>query len=180
MTRGEINAKWPGLLHALENDFTPSKPIAYYQDPEIGYDAVNLFLIEYRDDKAYGLCIWNHDAEEFVEEPGELDDYGMKSLAEVYGKYPALKHNKVNMVDIPGGFKSVMVELTPAEISILQDFIQDTKENHEDDMEEDEDEDYLPLYGNKHKLSDIGGLEQKLDKAAEETIIKTKKHGTIR
>lgn len=76
--------KFPGLKEASE-EYVPFEIIDYITDPGYGYDAVKLFFIEFENGKL-GLCVYDTEKQEFVEEPGELEEYEITE-EELYKKY---------------------------------------------------------------------------------------------
>jgi hypothetical protein len=85
--------EFPGLKLAARS-FNPFYIRAWMRDPGWGYEHVYLLLIEFNEDRRYGLCIWNNRDKEFIEEPGDLDAYGFSGLTALYKKYPSLKNFK--------------------------------------------------------------------------------------
>jgi len=80
----EFGNQYAGFKDAREG-FEPFVIKAWMRDPGYGYQYVLLFLIKF-DFGPYGLCIYDYEKEEFVEEPGTLDDYGL-TYEEVMMKY---------------------------------------------------------------------------------------------
>lgn len=87
--------KFPGLWKALKG-FDRIDLFTYIQDPEYGYQNVYLFKGEFDKDRRYGLFIWDLTYQRFIEEPAPIVDYGFKSIAEVYKKYPGLRPKHKN------------------------------------------------------------------------------------
>jgi len=71
----EFGNQYAGFKEAREG-FEPFVVKAWMRDPGYGYQYVLLFFIEF-DFGQYGLCIYDYEKEQFVEEPGTLDDYGL-------------------------------------------------------------------------------------------------------
>lgn len=71
----EFGNQYAGFKEAREG-FEPFVIKAWMRDPGYGYQYVLLFLIKF-DFGPYGLCIYDYEKEEFIEEPGTLDDYGL-------------------------------------------------------------------------------------------------------
>lgn len=80
----EFGNQYAGFKEAREG-FEPFVIKAWMRDPGYGYQYVLLFLIKF-DFGPYGLCIYDYEKEEFIEEPGTLDDYGL-TYEEVMMKY---------------------------------------------------------------------------------------------
>jgi hypothetical protein len=80
----DSDEKFKGLAKASEA-FGQFEIIDYRKDPEWGYDSVYLMLIKFEDGE-YGLCIYDTQKEEFIEEPSDLEDYGT-SLEKLKAKY---------------------------------------------------------------------------------------------
>jgi len=80
----EFGNQYAGFKEAREG-FEPFVIKAWMRDPGYGYQYVLLFLLKF-DFGPYGLCIYDYEKEEFVEEPGTLDDYGL-TYEEVMMKY---------------------------------------------------------------------------------------------
>lgn len=76
------------------SDFNEINVINYQVDPAYGYDHVIMALIEFVHGGMYGLCIYDSRRQEFIEEPGYLEDYGFRNLQALYNKYPRLKRVK--------------------------------------------------------------------------------------
>ena len=81
-------SKFPGLWNALQ-DFSPIDMLTYIPDP--WFKGVYLFKFEFNSNRAWGLFIWSNNTHKFIEEPAEIEDYGFKSIAQVYKKYPGLR-----------------------------------------------------------------------------------------
>jgi len=60
------------------------KVIAYKQDPGYGYQ--NVYMVIFETGKTTGMCIANLKEKKFIEEPGDIEDYGM-SLEKLQQKY---------------------------------------------------------------------------------------------
>lgn len=71
----EFGNQFAGFKEAREG-FEPFMVKGWMRDPGYGYQYVLLFLIEF-DFGEYGLCIYDYEKEQFVEEPGTLDDFGL-------------------------------------------------------------------------------------------------------
>jgi len=70
---------FPGLEKGAE-DFMKFDIMDSKRDPGYGYENVFLFLIRFTEDEyngEYGLCIWDTQKKEFIEEPSTLEDYGI-------------------------------------------------------------------------------------------------------
>lgn len=78
-------SKFPGLKKAAK-DFVPFKVVSYKRDPEYGYEHVYLLFIKFKEDKDYGLCIYDTRKQDFIEEPGELEWFDL-TLEQVKQKY---------------------------------------------------------------------------------------------
>lgn len=83
---------FPGLYQALKG-FEFIDKLSFIRDPGYGYEHVFLFKGEF-DDGKYGLFIWDNRDGKFIEEPAELEAYNIKSIAELYKKYPGLRPQK--------------------------------------------------------------------------------------
>lgn len=80
------------LEAAIKEIGVPFNILTSKEDPENAY--VFMFLIEFLLDGAYGLCIWHAARGEFIEEPGDFEDYGIEGLTDLYKKHPSLKIKK--------------------------------------------------------------------------------------
>lgn len=78
-------------LDKAAKEFIPFKVISFITDPGYGYSHVKLLLIKFKDDKEFGLCIYDVDKQLFISEPGTLDDYNL-TLERLFDKYPGLKN----------------------------------------------------------------------------------------
>lgn len=80
----QIFYKFPGLKEASK-EYAPFEIIDYIADPGYGSYSVKLFLIEFENGKL-GLCVYDTEKQEFIKEPGELEEYGITE-EELYKKY---------------------------------------------------------------------------------------------
>jgi len=124
----KINGKWelesfPGLTEVAA-DFHPFEILDTKRDPGYGYDHVVMMFIKFTGgipkkyqtpENVYGLCIWDMDRHEFIEEPAGLEDYGIppESLAYKTG------------FEIPG-FEEVDETYSPL---TLEEFLNESKED---------------------------------------------------
>lgn len=77
--------KFPGLEQEAET-FQPFEILNYKRDPDYGYENVFMLFIKLlkvpkkyqTPENVYGLCIWDNQKKQFIEEPGSLEDYGIK------------------------------------------------------------------------------------------------------
>ena len=81
-------SEFAGLEEALA-EYEKSRPVGKQQDPGWGYDHVWMFLLEFAKDGNLGLCIWDTQKHEFIEEPATLMEY-QTSADRLMGKYPGL------------------------------------------------------------------------------------------
>lgn len=86
----KINGKWEiesfeGLAEKA-GDYHPFEILNAKRDPGYGYDHVVMLFVKFTKgipkkyqtpENTYGLCIWDMDNKEFIEELGTLEDYGM-------------------------------------------------------------------------------------------------------
>lgn len=66
--------QFDGLEEAMQA-FNPFNVLDFRRDPDWGYEHVKLLLIQFKDDLAFGLAVYDTKAKEFIEEPGSLEDY---------------------------------------------------------------------------------------------------------
>jgi hypothetical protein len=101
---GSLEPKTPGeiskSIEPLSKDFEKTLPgfkeaksmfmdfsvIAFKRDPEYGYEHVYLLLIVFKKSKTYGLCIYDTQRKQFIEEPADLEDYDT-TYEDVTNKY---------------------------------------------------------------------------------------------
>jgi len=73
----------------MQEGFKKFKVVSFIQDSGYGYQDVYLCRLEFKG-KRPGLCIINIYTKVFIEEPGDLDDYGFESIEQLKEKYHSL------------------------------------------------------------------------------------------
>ena len=78
--------QFDGLEQAMQA-FNPFNVLDFRRDPDWGYEHVKLLLIQFTDDGALGLAVYDTKAKEFIEEPGSLEDFGLtpEKVSKKYG-----------------------------------------------------------------------------------------------
>ncbi len=93
MSEGTDLTKLPGIETALSEFDGNAKVVKYMMDPGYGYGHVFLALLKFEDGQ-YGLCIYDSDKKEFIEEPANLEEYNM-TTDRLFSKYPALRPDEM-------------------------------------------------------------------------------------
>lgn len=81
----DISYTKTGILEALAEFIGTCNILDYCVDPGYGYDHVMMYQLKF-EDGAYGICIYDTQTKEFIEEPDEYDEYGL-TPEEVERKY---------------------------------------------------------------------------------------------